>query len=86
MSSSSNVFSVGSVVLGHIGVTASWRRPNNWDQRGRYPAGLVITSSGEVEEGAYIPPASISIFSREGLMALRDAIDEALKQEGGSSC
>lgn len=32
-----------------------------------------------MEEGSYYPAASITIFGRDQLLALRGAIDEALK-------
>lgn len=81
MTSATSMFQVGSVVLGYVGITASWRRlAPRQTSRGVDYRMLVITSSGGVEEGTYEPPASIALRSREGLLALRDAIDEALKE------
>ena len=40
---------------------------------------VVISERCSVEEGAYWPAASITLFGRDQLLALRGAIDEALK-------
>jgi hypothetical protein len=45
---------------------------------------LTIQSCADTDEGAHTPAASVTVSSREGLIALRSAIDEALK-EGGAA-
>lgn len=72
------MWQVGAVVLGYAGVVASWRRPA--DAAGlKYGPLLILQTCAETDDGAHAPAASISINNREGLLALRDAIDEALK-------
>lgn len=82
MNAAPKLFEIGSVTLGFVGAVASWRRP-------LAPSGIknpmvIITTASDVEDGAFIPAASITICNREGLLALRSAIDEALK-EGGAA-
>lgn len=78
--SATTMFEVGSAVLGHVGLMASWRRATDKHNALRYGPMLLIQSSGGAEDGAYTPAQSVTITSREGLLALRDAIDEALKE------
>ena len=81
MSSATPMFEVGAVVLGYVGTVASWRRlaPKQAARSVDYRM-LVITTCGSTDEGVHEPAASVSINSREGLIALRAAIDEALKE------
>lgn len=79
MSSSNSFFEVGSVVLGYVGLTASWRRGTSDEYRRRYGPMLIISNCASTDNGVHEPAASVTIQSREGLLALRDAIDEALK-------
>lgn len=79
MSSATPAFEVGSVVLGYVGTVASWRRPSG-QYVNRHSPMLVIQSCASTDDGAHEPAASVSIHSREGLIALRSAIDEALKE------
>lgn len=79
MSSASSNFEVGSVVLGYVGLVASWRRPTE-DYRGRYLPQLIVQSCASTDDGVHEPAQSVCIASREGLLALRSAIDEALKE------
>lgn len=79
MSSASSMWEVGAVVLGYVGTVASWRRPTQ-DYRRRYYPQVVIQSCADTDEGVHTPAASVAIGTREGLLALRAAIDEALKE------
>ena len=78
MSSASKMWEVGSVVLGYVGLVASWRRGADPETAKRYNPMLTIYSSAESDDGFHTPAASVTINSREGLLALRQAIDEAL--------
>lgn len=40
-----------------------------------------VMVQGAVEEGAYVPPCSVSLYGEASLLALRAAIDFALKGE-----
>ena len=79
MTSANSMWEVGAVVLGYVGTVASWRCPSASNTRQRWPQ-LVIQSCASTDEGVHEPAASVSINSREGLLALRAAIDEALKE------
>jgi uncharacterized NAD-dependent epimerase/dehydratase family protein len=79
MSSASKMFEIGAVALGFVGTVASWRRPTA-EHKQRFSPMLIIQSCAENDEGAHTPAASVTIASREGLIALRSAIDEALKE------
>lgn len=83
MSSAAPQYQVGSVVLGYVGLVASWRRPAA--PRASFSPMLVIQTCAETDEGAHAPATSITITSREGLAALREAIDEALKTPGDAA-
>lgn len=81
MSSANKTFEVGSVVLGYVGIVASWRRPTA--EAGPRYAGynqLIIQSAAITDDGVHEPAQTVCINSREGLIALRSAIDEALKE------
>lgn len=81
MSSASTAYEVGAKVLGYVGLTASWRRaaPGFANARGVYPM-LIIASAGTTDEGVHEPAQTITINSLQGMMELRDAINEALKE------
>lgn len=79
MSSASSMWEVGAVVLGYVGTVASWRRPTP-EHRTRYQPQLIVQSCADTDEGVHTPAASVCINSRDGLLALRAAIDEALKE------
>lgn len=79
MSSASAMYEVGAVVLGYVGNVASWRRPAAAYSRSYGPM-LIISMSASTDEGVHEPAASVTVQSREGLIALRAAIDEALKE------
>lgn len=81
MSSATPMFEVGAKVLGYVGLVATWRRmvPGQAIRSQREPM-LTIQVCDSSEDGVYTPAASVTINSRAGLMALREAIDEALKE------
>lgn len=83
MSSASPMFEVGSEVLGYVGTTASWRRPATKEAT-RWGPMLVISTSAGTDEGVHEPAASITLTSREAMLSLRAAIDEALKEVGAA--
>ena len=70
-------FEIGGRVLGYYGLMATWRRRLD----GRWEPSVCITASADTDEGAYTPAQSVTIGSRAGLLALREVIDEALKQD-----
>lgn len=72
-------FDVGAEVLGYVGMVASWRRPV-YDYKQRYQPMLVIMAASNTDDGAHTPAESITIADRDALIALRKAIDEALKE------
>lgn len=85
MSSASSMFEIGAVALGYVGLVASWRRlAPNQSTRIDYSL-LTIHQCADTDDGAHTPAASISINSREGLIALRTAIDEALKMPASTT-
>lgn len=85
MSSATPIYEVGAVVLGYVGITASWRRYAPGKERiGAEGPMLCITEVASTDEGTHVPAQSITLCSRHALLALRSAIDEALK-EGGAA-
>lgn len=81
MSSASSMFEVGAAALGYVGLVASWRRPTQPGSEARgYGPQVVVQVCATTDDGAHEPAQSVTINSREGLMALRAAIDEALKE------
>jgi hypothetical protein len=84
MSSASSMFEVGAACLGYIGLVATWRRSappaHATIAPSRVAPQLIIQSCATTDDGAYEPAQSITIGSKEGLLALRAAIDEALKE------
>ncbi len=79
MSSASPMFEIGAVALGYVGTVASWRRPAPSHQA-RWEPQLIVQSCASTDDGAHEPAQSVTINSRAGLLALRAAIDEALKE------
>ncbi|SEL13654.1 hypothetical protein SAMN05216359_105331 [Roseateles sp. YR242] len=79
---SANPFITGAKVLGFYGLVATWRRnaPDTPTIARRQP-GLIISSAATTEEGVHEPAQSISLHTRESLLALREAIDEALRED-----
>lgn len=87
MSSASSMFDVGAVVLGYAGIVASWKRPTGQYAKSYHPQ-LIVQSCASTDDGVHEPAQSVTINSREGLLALRAAIDEALcsgKSDGGAA-
>lgn len=81
MTSAYDQFEVGSKVLGYVGFSASWRRmAQGYELRNKKQPMLVISTCASTDEGVHEPAASITINNRVGLLALREAIDEALKE------
>ena len=75
-------FEHGAVALGCVGKVASWRRPR--ENPDLFVPMVVVMESGSSDESVYTPASSVTIFGKDQLLALRSAIDEALK-EGGAS-
>jgi hypothetical protein len=75
-------FEYDATCLGAYGLTASWRRHKAEVPKGkRYAPDLLITAAPTVEDGVYLPAQGISITTIEGLLALKSAIEEALKYD-----
>ena len=72
----STLFEMGARALGYYGLMASWRRRTD----AMWAPSVIITSCADTDDGAHTPAQSVTINSREGLIALRDVIDEALKR------
>jgi hypothetical protein len=84
-SSTIPTYITGSARLDDRGLVASWSRMNPTyfsASKEMGPPQFVITCCNFVYRGVLIPATSISIGSREGLIALRDAIDQALEEAG----
>jgi len=78
----SRTFETGAVVLGYYGNVAAWRRTaKDGDRRYCQPPSLIITQAASTDEGAHEPAASVMLIGVEPLIALRSAIDEALRNE-----
>lgn len=62
--------------------TAEWSIDYGYCRRsdGAWEPSVCITSSADTDEGAHTPAQSVTINSRAGLLALREVIDEALRQ------
>lgn len=81
MSSASTQFEIGAVALGYFGTVASWRRlAPRVEKRGIEWCSVTIQSCADTDEGAHTPAASVSVNGRVALLALRAAIDEALRE------
>lgn len=70
----------GAVPLDCIGKVASWRRPI-LKSSGQYPM-VVVMQSSTCDEGIFVPAADVTVYGKVQLIALRLAIDEALKEGG----
>ena len=80
MSSASVDYEIGAKALGYYGLTATWRKRVD----GRLSPIVNITAAASTDDGVFEPAQSVTINSREGLIALREVIDEALR-EGGAA-
>lgn len=78
MSSAAKSYEVGAKVLGYYGLMASWRR--NANPSSQFACAICITSAATSDDGVHEPAQSVTISGRIGLIALREAIDEALKE------
>lgn len=77
---SNSIFEFGAMCLGAIGNTASWRREKqDVASPGRWHPMVIVQTSSDTDEGAHKPAESVTIGGVESLLALRAAIDEALK-------
>lgn len=79
---SNSVFEFGAECLGAVGVTVSWRRvkpgvatPGKWSPM------VVIQECSTMDEGAFQPATSITVAGKDALLALRAAVDEALRAD-----
>lgn len=82
---SNALFEFGAVCLGAIGNTASWRREKQGVVgHGRWHPMVIVQTSSDMDEGAHKPAESVTIGGVESLLALRAAIDEALKYHATS--
>ena len=73
-------FEMGAVSLGVYGLTASWRR-STVDAKMKYQPSVMIQCASGIDEGVCIPACDVVISGTDGLLALREAIDCALKYE-----
>ena len=80
MSSVKSELQAGAVVLGQVGAVASWRRANNQVAGMVYRPMVVIQCASEEGLAGHTPAASMAVIGRDELLALRSAIDEALKE------
>ena len=82
---SNSTFEFGAVCLGAVGNTASWRREKqDVASPGRWHPMVVVQTSSDTDDGAHKPAESVTIGGVESLLALRSAIDEALKYHATS--
>lgn len=82
---SNSTFEFGAVCLGAVGNTASWRRERKVvASPGRWHPMVVVQTSSDTDDGAHKPAESVTIGGVESLLALRSAIDEALKYHATS--
>ena len=83
---SNSAFEFGAECLGAVGITASWRRPlKTTTSLGRYAPMVVIQQCSSVDENAFSPAADVTILGKDGLLALREVIDEALKYDNAGT-
>ncbi len=79
---SNNLFIVGAKALAFHGLIASWRRPNPADSRApHWEPSFIIQSAASTDEGIHEPAQTVTLNSRASLLALREAIDEALRED-----
>ncbi len=76
MTQSNSPFETGAVILGAVGRVATWRRSTS----NRWVPILTILVCSDTDENGYTPAESVSVSGREALLALRSAVDEALKE------
>lgn len=71
----------GAIVLQYAGQVASWQRTNPEDGELLWQPMVVIQFSGGTGDGWHEPPQTIRLSGKEALLALKQAIDEAIKYE-----
>ena len=77
---SNSTFEFGAVCLGAVGNTASWRREKpDLTPRNRWHPIVIVQTSSDTDDGAHKPAESVTIGGVDSLLALRSAIDEAIK-------
>ena len=75
-----SIFEFGAVCLGAVGNTASWRREKpDLATRNRWHPMVIVQTSSDTDDEAHKPAESVTIGGVDSLLALRSAIDEALK-------
>lgn len=75
-------FEMGAVCLDNPGLAANWwRTPADRDPRYRRQPQITIFEAATSDEHVYVPSASITIYGKSPLLALRSAIDAALLNE-----
>lgn len=72
---------MGAIVLQYVGQVAAWHRTNPETGELRWQPMVVIQCCGGNGDHGYEPPQSISLSGKEALLALKQAIDEAIKYE-----
>ena len=65
---------IGSKVIAGYGTVATWRVAASG------PSMIIMTCSDSIN-GVFVPATSVDVVGRSGLLALREAIDEALTAE-----
>ena len=79
---SQSQFEMGAVCLDSPGLVANWwRTPADMDPRYRRQPQITIFEAATTDEHVYVPSASITIYGKSRLLALRSAIDAALLNE-----
>jgi hypothetical protein len=73
-------FEFDAICLGAVGLTAAWRR-HKVDVKRRYGPMLIISQCCTVDEGVCLPASDVTVTTVQGLLALREAIDEALRYD-----
>ena len=82
---SKSEFEMGAACLGYAGMVATWWRmkpsedpmKKGWRQQPQ----VTVMAAEATDENGYTPASSVNISGTEALLALRSAIDEALKYE-----
>ena len=72
----------GAVVLGAVGLVASWQRVGL--QRTGVNISLVITACSTSDDGVHTPAESVTLYGSDKLVALREAINAALGEESST--
>ena len=81
MTQSNSCYEFDAVCLGAVGMTAAWRRRKSVDINHVYSPCVVISQSSAIDNGVYYPATDVTVSGVVGLLALRAAVEEALKYE-----